>query len=358
MDRISSWCQNLVQVDEEDYTVQFVHQTVRQFLLEDPVELDLTEFHFDIENADHAVGEICVTYLNFSDFKRTLAHTHRPVLLPSPLKVAEKAYGRYSIQALALRMKANSVSAIEDIDFEPIINNIGGLSSKAATPTQGHPFLDYASANWFAHTKYFDETRSQTWGLWKHMLINEYEMMPATSELAGFFLNDLNGMELLERVCRTSHYGILRLLSSAGSRVRLEIIQRAISNDNLPLMKLIMKMEKFRETAHEMLLKAAEHGNLKAVELLIAAGSGFDAANGARQAALYHAAKAGHLQMVKSLLTLTDEEDNANFWIADHELTVHPDWPPARLLQEAGSKILKRSLPPEDTANDTDTPRR
>ncbi|KAJ8119322.1 hypothetical protein ONZ43_g3704 [Nemania bipapillata] len=342
-------------MDEEDYTVQFVHQTVRQFLLEDPVDPDLTEFHFGMEDADHTIGEICVTYLNFSDFKRTLAHTRTPVLLPSPSRVAEKAYGRHSVQALILRMISNSASTSEGVDIEPMIHAIAGLSSKAATPTQRHPFLDYASANWFAHTKSFEETKSRTWKLWKHMIIDEHEMMPGPSELAGFFLHNSNGTKLMERICRTSHYGILRLISSAGSRVRLEFIQKTIGLDNLSLMKLIMDLEKFREAAHEVLSKAAKFGNLKAVELLIAAGTGTGSdllgLNDARKTALYLAAKAGHLQIVNNLLTLATEEDNASLWIAYHELTIHPDWPPGRLLQKAGANILKRSHLPENTTN-------
>ncbi|KAI0867543.1 hypothetical protein GGS24DRAFT_495258 [Hypoxylon argillaceum] len=163
MDRVSSWCQNLVQVDEEDHTVQFMHQTVRQFLLEDPIESNVARFHFDLDYVDHTIGEICVTYLNFSDFKRTLAHTRRPILLPSPSKITANAYGRRSVQAIALRMKSNSGPTTEYFDIEPTINTIAGLSSKGATPTQGHPFLEYASTNWFLHTKHFEETKSRTW---------------------------------------------------------------------------------------------------------------------------------------------------------------------------------------------------
>ncbi|KAI0803901.1 hypothetical protein GGR55DRAFT_691487 [Xylaria sp. FL0064] len=258
MDRIASWCQNLVQVDEEDHTVQFVHQTVRQFLLEDPVESDVSGFHFKLEDADHNIGEICVTYLNFSDFKRTIGHMRRPVLVPSPSKIAQRAYGRHSIQALALRVRLEPKIPSGLINIEPTINSIG---SKTTTLTREYPFLDYASANWFSHTKYFEDGKSQTWRVWKHML-------------AGFFWHETEGTELLERMYHTRHYGILHLISSSGSTVRREIIKRAIQNDHLDLLEFILEMETFMKDARQALKKAVESGNLKAVEVLTAAGVG------------------------------------------------------------------------------------
>ncbi|KAI0867542.1 hypothetical protein GGS24DRAFT_507719 [Hypoxylon argillaceum] len=173
--------------------------------------------------------------------------------------------------------------------------------------------------------------------------------MPEPSELPGLFFNDVKGMELLERVARTCHYGILRLISPAGSRVRLEIIHKAISNYHLSLMKVIMKIDKFEESAYEVLLDVTKEGNRKAVELLVAAGSGSNIvrANKARRNALYLAAKAGHFQIVNILLKLATDEDNASLWIAYHQLTINPDWPPARVLYKAASKIPKLSLPQE-----------
>ncbi|KAL6887999.1 hypothetical protein GGI43DRAFT_425900 [Trichoderma evansii] len=56
---ISSWYENLVYVDEELQTVQFAHQTVRQFFLEKASKARHNQFHLKLENADHHIGEIC-----------------------------------------------------------------------------------------------------------------------------------------------------------------------------------------------------------------------------------------------------------------------------------------------------------
>ncbi|KAI8946513.1 hypothetical protein F4801DRAFT_593292 [Xylaria longipes] len=232
---------SLVQVDEGNHTVRCVHQTVRQFFLEDPVESDLTEFHFKLENADHTVGEICVTYLNFSDFKRTLNHMRWLVMLPLPSTIARIAHGSYSIPALILRITSESASSTKPIDIEPMIN-VNGLSS--------------------------NETRSKTWRVWRHMAIYE-------------------------------HYGMLRLISSPGNTVRREIIRRAIQADHLSLLEFIMEMKTSRKDACRAPLKAAETGDLKVVDLLIAAGSIMTGDDDTLKTALYLiAARPGHSLIV------------------------------------------------------------
>ncbi|KAI1348081.1 hypothetical protein F5Y01DRAFT_228849 [Xylaria sp. FL0043] len=132
-----------------------------------------------------------------------------------------------------------------------------------ATLTREYLFLDYASANWFSHTKYFEDGKSETWRLWKHMVINEYKMMPGPSELAGFFWHETEGTELLERMYQTRHYGILHLISSSGSTVRREIIKRAIQNDHLGLLEFLFKIETFLTDACQALEKAAGSGQFE-----------------------------------------------------------------------------------------------
>ncbi|KAM0262151.1 hypothetical protein ACHAQJ_001894 [Trichoderma viride] len=88
---ISSWCENLVYIDEELKTVQFAHQTVRQFFLEMASKARNSQFYLRFEDADHYIGEICVTYLNFNDFKTTVARRHRPLPPMLPTAIASTA---------------------------------------------------------------------------------------------------------------------------------------------------------------------------------------------------------------------------------------------------------------------------
>jgi hypothetical protein len=88
--KVALWCENLVRVDEEFQLVQFAHRAVLQFLLEASPN---SQFYFVLDDVDHEIGEMCITYLNFNDFKTTLARRQQlPRVNPiQPLELAQTA---------------------------------------------------------------------------------------------------------------------------------------------------------------------------------------------------------------------------------------------------------------------------
>ncbi|KAF5682015.1 NACHT domain-containing protein [Fusarium circinatum] len=89
--RIDTWFQGLVEIDYETKTVHFIHACVQQFFLTASDKPALSNFHVRIQDADRHIGDICVTYLNFSDFKTTLAQIRPLLLLISPDKMCQEA---------------------------------------------------------------------------------------------------------------------------------------------------------------------------------------------------------------------------------------------------------------------------
>ncbi|KAF4832028.1 hypothetical protein CGCTS75_v004942 [Colletotrichum tropicale] len=71
-------------------TAEFSHKAVHKFIVEGSSGPDYTEFHFKPEDADHHAGEICVTYLNFSDFVTTITRRSQPVKI-NPANMAHSA---------------------------------------------------------------------------------------------------------------------------------------------------------------------------------------------------------------------------------------------------------------------------
>lgn len=52
--RISAWCENLVQVDEETEVVHFAHHTIKKFILSGSANAPpLNRFHFKLSEADN-----------------------------------------------------------------------------------------------------------------------------------------------------------------------------------------------------------------------------------------------------------------------------------------------------------------
>ena len=70
MDQIVSDCCGLTFVDEEENTLHYVHHSVKQhlFATKGPHSTE-----FNLVNVDQHLGFLCMTYLDFIDFKRQLA---------------------------------------------------------------------------------------------------------------------------------------------------------------------------------------------------------------------------------------------------------------------------------------------
>jgi hypothetical protein len=64
-------CGNLIVIDEETRTLQMAHYTVQQYILHTSTSPDKF-FHFDPQEAEELLGEVCIAYLNFSDFETQL----------------------------------------------------------------------------------------------------------------------------------------------------------------------------------------------------------------------------------------------------------------------------------------------
>lgn len=213
MQSITSWCENLVQVDKEHEIVQFSHHTVRRFLLDKPCNPKLSPFHLNVEDADHRLGEICVTYLNFNDFKTTISQRQKPVLLPDPESITAAALGRNSGKILGFRTRLGLKTATKPIDLTSIVNsNMNGSTKMYGKLCIGHPFLKYASTNWILHTSKFRYGKSETWNLWMTMVIHAHDLAIKPWKQKVF---DVNDPTLLEWAHHAHHYALLRLIISS-----------------------------------------------------------------------------------------------------------------------------------------------
>lgn len=167
MDNIASWCENLVHVEEESQAVQFVHSAVRVFLVEQLAAHDLTKFQINLDDTEHRLGELCVTYLGFNDFKTTLAVREKPLVIqPSRVirAVAKPGSKRAALLSQMIRPGSHNMSS------SPILQR-----PAAMTHGDAHPFLDYASENWIFHTRTFRKSASRTWPIWFIMVTGAYE---------------------------------------------------------------------------------------------------------------------------------------------------------------------------------------
>jgi hypothetical protein len=168
MNRVTAWCENLVIVDEEDDVVQFAHHTIKKHFLGIYSDQKVKEFHFQLQDANDELGEICVTYLNFNDFKTQLIRRSKPQPPITPSAIVETALANRSKLGNAVSLVQSAVAGRsrkkEKFDLlQKLASYEGGSDGDWLEQCQpGHPFLDYASKYWLLHTTNFDNIKSKT----------------------------------------------------------------------------------------------------------------------------------------------------------------------------------------------------
>ncbi|KAF4820526.1 Vegetative incompatibility protein HET-E-1 [Colletotrichum siamense] len=190
-ERIPNWCENLIQIEAGDETVRFFHHSIKTHLLDTRlITTELGAFHVDLKYWDHNVGEICLTYLNFSDFEKALVEfspdTCTDGILVSQISMSSEGRsipravehqtvldtlpGKHAA-ARFLRRFQKQKKLLESLRVpESVSKTATSLSGDAQDFSEfisDHPFLLYATKFWFGHTFSFDQSKTRTWGLWE-----------------------------------------------------------------------------------------------------------------------------------------------------------------------------------------------
>ncbi|KAI0111099.1 hypothetical protein GGR51DRAFT_547299 [Nemania sp. FL0031] len=301
-------CENLVHVDEEDQSVRFAHESIRQFLVQQPVAThspndDIAKFYIDLEEADHFIGEICLTYINFTDFKTTLARPSKPIALPSPTDIALKTLGPRSKMASILRRALQP--------REVPVSIVSKADSESKTFSNSHPFLNYALAYWMLHTKNFQHNRSKMWSLWQQIIFAGHDLAKTPWQSTSW---ESDQYVALRWAIQANHTSLVSFIISSHGFSWLEgkeAFYEAIRDNNSSVIDVILLCRVLPEVASHILPKAVTIGDLDVVEKLLAAGADVDllragadvnATNHNGGTTLYLAAFNGHLDIVKQLL--------------------------------------------------------
>lgn len=172
---IVRWCHGLIALDELDETLQFTHSSVKSFLCgPDSQRLTLPGFHFEQDEVNRQFGEICVTYLDFNDFKTQVVKYHRPEALPDPIKMASHALNSGSPSPLLdkashlMRRRAKSTLA-----KSRLLHRQTDCEVNNAVTTKYH-LLQYASEFWLWHTTDFSPDQGRLWSLFETLAVNRY----------------------------------------------------------------------------------------------------------------------------------------------------------------------------------------
>ncbi|KAF5606336.1 NACHT domain protein [Fusarium subglutinans] len=386
---IDTWFQGLIEIDYETKTVHFIHACVQQFFLTAPDRQALSNFHVCIQDADRHIGDICVTYLNFSDFKTTLARVRPPLPPIAPdeicqqalsnewswprfLRLSQRIHGHKRLAANIDTTIASCTRAPDATGQETIILN--------------HPFLAYASAYWLSHSVDFDQEHCQTWSLWKNMLIFGHELasspvseehhrtidkglvlwatqnrhsallhvLASSTELIEEYQRALlsyvmkeSDLKLLRRMLNTNipTWELYSLCCRAAHDGHLEII-KALCEEEVNINEYGSLSKNGHIKASLPLLEAVEKGHIKVVEYLLQKGANPNSPAGLYQSALEPAAELGGLKGLQACRLLIDAGANARNTDILLRSCARGDKEIIKLLLSAGADVNASYLAP------------
>ncbi|KAI1269205.1 ankyrin repeat-containing domain protein [Xylariaceae sp. FL1019] len=306
MSRLISSCENLLHVDEEDQSVQFAHHSIKQHLLRPSTDPSLAILHVNKEFADHFVGEICMTYLEFSDFNTALQRKQKPVVLPRPSEIVSTTIGPRWEKTLRLSNRLGKHKVAQPMDIAHFLQSRGAKQTSGACSTNevSHPFVKYASVNWIVHSSRFQEARTKTWSSWSYAVMSGHTQAHVPWEPT----HSKSSCDMFTWALSTHHYALMHLVASerqlSDQQVR-SLLTEAIYTDDGTLIGILSKhCTDIRQQASEQLNLAARCGSLAVMQKMLAvhADPNYRANVVTDHTALQLASRRGRIDIVKALL--------------------------------------------------------
>ena len=203
---------NLLEVDEEDQRVRFIHHSVLLHFTSDDPQGSSSIFRFTEDEAGKDMGSVCVTYLNYGIWDTRLS-THRTIDgVQAARRVAEAtASANPAMNKVAkhlLGLRRHSKSSYE-LNITRLTQSLALLSANKDDIAKC--FFGYAAEHWLLHTRHFrvDMDDQAVWSFFMMLLEGEIQSVKtpwdANSEIS----------DQIDWAVRNAHCAILHLLLQA-----------------------------------------------------------------------------------------------------------------------------------------------
>jgi len=258
MDEIVDRCGGLVFVDEEDFSVQYVHHSVGQYLFSNHCQYQ-AEFLKEVQ--DENLGFLALTYLNFRELGRQLARFEKDAnLMIKPINIAASTVfnrGRKTGKMAQLLLRyQSSLRGLSKLELERKAQELAGenpadrLTSEVAS--RQFCFLDYAQKYWvyhFVHTDSVKNTRMR--GFFEACVdgSNDFAQRPwlsTRSDQQEVQHQETDARDAVKWAIETGHCSLFRYCLKKDRGVLLELQRIDICHD-VPLTSLRTFIEIFLE---------------------------------------------------------------------------------------------------------------
>ena len=164
-------CGSLIVVDEEQFTVQFAHSSVRSHLLSDPMDVDdVREYHITLEQANFDMGNIVITYLNLGVFETQISKvgyathtskTHIPSAVIKSTLLGNDIVSKKALTLLQSRVKPSTNTR----------RNSQQVAAGSGETQQNFRFLPYCQEFWFYHSQLVQDVgNKQIYRFWERLV--------------------------------------------------------------------------------------------------------------------------------------------------------------------------------------------
>ncbi|KAK2752456.1 hypothetical protein FQN54_008118 [Arachnomyces sp. PD_36] len=267
-------CRNLVVLDEEEKVVQFAHHTVKKFLLEESRDASLGNFHFQLLEANHEIGEICVTYLSFTDLKRLVAKLPSPKSIPIDLP---NMLGKSLSEGLSIPMTSRWLGWLQwarandrEADLSRLMPSIGNATIPTVQLNSVYALLPYASQHWLHHSSDFSKAKTKTWSLWNDLLNDDDNYF----KIKG---SSLAHSKCIKWIVQHEHFALLEWALSSASRFTEcvlvgEFLRRSAEMGLSRFVRLLIESHEISTSTLQIVLQPAiKNGHLQIVDILLRA---------------------------------------------------------------------------------------
>lgn len=144
---------SLLEIDEEDLCVRFIHHSVLIHLVQPAALPAAAPFHFEVSDAEVALAAICVTYLNYSIFEDPLIKAEKIPLTNIPNMVQKSVLSPNAITRKVWSLLSRTGRKVDshNIDLQRLLLELQTYDSKATDEV--HLLLAYMSKCWLDLTR-------------------------------------------------------------------------------------------------------------------------------------------------------------------------------------------------------------
>ncbi|EEU42700.1 uncharacterized protein NECHADRAFT_84200 [Fusarium vanettenii 77-13-4] len=168
---ISAYGGSLLDIDEEDLRVRFIHYSVPLHLTAPSSDPKTGIFHFDLSEAEMMLGAVCVTYLNYSVFENRISTAQKvsfgqvPQTTASSVMQSEVSRKAFTLLAKCKRQRDTKVD-LERLSYE--LQN-----ARWRVHDDVHLFLDYAKNQWLLSSRnIWKDDQHGLLQLWGNLMTN------------------------------------------------------------------------------------------------------------------------------------------------------------------------------------------